>query len=204
MNNHPTYHSLPLSPEQEERAHHFLDGTLTPAERETFVNHLSECESCRTFLIEMQVLFDEFAALEDIDPPANIVSGVMNNLPAPQSSAWSVRVGLALAGQIIIGLILLMIIQPLATTTLNNRLVWPAWLVLFDVGSSLVNDMSGLLVGLSDWVQAQGTLLLDGATLDLSLSFGLAVIFGLGLAWLIGNSLLLRPGSAPIKNGGRS
>jgi anti-sigma factor RsiW len=45
----------------------FLDGALDPADEERFVEHISGCDGCGTYLAQFRRTVDELGALENAD-----------------------------------------------------------------------------------------------------------------------------------------
>jgi anti-sigma factor RsiW len=194
-------------PGQEETLYLYLDAALNPAEQEKFEPHLAHCQVCQTLLTDLQALFTELNALEDIPAPVNIADRVMADIavtiPSPERSGLS---WLVLAGQIAIGLTLLIFAQPMVTTSFDYQQLWLPWqTMLGDISRSLTTWLLELGLNLEQLLQSQWPpAIARSAGLDLPLGLALAVVAGLGLAWLVGNTMLLRTHSPTLKNGGAS
>ena len=187
---------------QEDTIHRYLDGELTPAERETFVAHLEECAECQTQLARLESLFVTLASVEVVLPPVELMPQVMAGLPSADRRSRYVWIGrLALAAQIAIGLILILVAWPMVNTAANSQAIWQVWLDAANVGRSLNSwaidlaiSANGLIASL--WPPNPG---LAGY----SVAPGLVVILiaGLSLGWLVGNGVLLRHYPSAPNNG---
>lgn len=197
-----TDYELTACPEQEARLHLYLDGELSPAEQEALLAHLRQCQGCRTRLAELQTLFAELTSLEEVAAPPELVSQVMANLPATNGRSRPGLVGqFALAGQVIIGLALLLLARPVVATALDHQVVQQPWLILTDITTSSAAWLIDLGVNLSQRLPSQWPSTGAFIGLDISLGMGLAIVASLSLAWLIGNTVLLRHPPTSLKNG---
>ncbi len=191
---------------QEEMVNRYLDGELSPLEQEGFQPHLQRCLACQALLAELETVFADLVALEEITAPGRIVEGVMAGLPGeswPESRPRSFDLGQwVLAGQIAIGLGLGLMLLPVGISTFNSQALGMSWLTLASLFRSQAGWLSELLKDFSQWGQIW---LEAGVTsINLNISPGLAtgLVVGLGLAWLLGNGVLLRNYSSPTRNGG--
>ena len=189
----------------EETSYLFLDGELNPPEREEFLVHLQQCATCQALLGEVQSLFTELAALTDVAAPATVAFQVMTNLPPLETSRRRAFIGwLVLAIQLGVGLALIILTLPLTASVFDERLLWLPWLALSETFISLGSWLTDLALNLSDWAQAQRLQGLGLLSFDLSQGVAIAIVAGLGLACLIGNTLLLGHNPHSLKNGGAS
>jgi len=190
-------------PGQEETIYLYLDGELTPSERTAFEAHLGACQACQSLLRETETIFADLSALEPVAAPAEIVSEVMAKLPTQKASSHLSPAGqLILAAQVVIGRILLFVGLSRFAAVYSRQLSILAWpslpemrgfiaLRLAETGGSLAAFFGGY------WSQA-----LDVSILNISSTTAIAIVVGLGLAWLAGNALLLnRPAGSLNKRG---
>lgn len=185
-----------------ESIHRYLDQDLTVSERESFLGHLSGCATCQAELARLQTLFIELNILEEIDPPVDLVSQVMAQLPAS-----SRRVGagqLVLAGQMLVGLALLVFAFPLLSSFLKHYVSFSLGAATRSTAYSLVEWGVDLGNGLASWLLAQWPPMAGTWGLDISPGAALIVIACLGLIWLAGNFLLLNQPGQFLKNRGAS
>ena len=190
---------------QEETFHLYLDGELTPDEQEVFIDHLQQCKTCQTRLAELQALFAELGTLEEMPAPVNILPQVMANLPASNTaSRYAVLGRIALVVQIIVGLTMIFLTWPMIVSTQNSRLVWQSWLIISDIGLSLNGWLMDLTSNVSRQVLSQWPPTVQFSGFNISSSLVIILIITLGLAWLIGNGVLLRYNQSSTKNGGIS
>ena len=124
--------------------------------------------------------------------------------PAPAASATPSWGGLALITQIIIGLGFLLLARSLLAPTLDSRQAWQVWITFSEVGFSLTTWGLEIWGQMIVWFQGlwRAPVTLSGASLSIGVS--LTLILGLGLAWLVGNFILLRAPATTFKNGGAS
>lgn len=188
-------------PGQVETVHRFLDGDLPAGDRRAFSAHLQQCPACRTLLDGMETLFSELDSLADVAPPAGLVNRVMDGLPAQAPASRRVRLGqVVIAGQVGVGLALLLALVSAGTPALNPNLLRLPWLVVARMLGSLSGWLGALAVEwghrLYTWWQIS-----PPAGFTISPEVGISLALALGLAWLIGNTVLLRGPSQP-KNGG--
>ena len=191
-----------LCPGQEETVFRFMDDDLAPVEREAFLTHLASCNSCQTLLVEAQALFDQFDTFPEQEPPVDMVSRVMTHLPnsdpAPATSRFD---GLILAGQLLIGLLLMLFSWPFIASMLAPVTAQQWGQTVIEMIGSLQQWAFEIALGGSQWLQATWPPP-AASSLTISPMVGLALVAALAIAWLIGNGLLLR-GSTPLsKNGG--
>lgn len=193
-----------LCPGQEETVFRFMDDDLAPIEREAFLTHLASCNSCQTLLAEAQALFEQFDTFPEQEPPVDMVARVMAHLPNPNlvpAPATSRFDGLILAGQLLIGLLLMLFSWPFIASILSPVTVRQWGQPIIEVVGSLQQWAFEIVLGGSQWLQAAWP---PPTTSSLTISpmVGLTLVAALAIAWLIGNGLLLR-GSTPLsKNGG--
>jgi len=194
-------------PGQEETLYLYLDAVLNPAKQEEFETHLAHCPACQTLLIDLRALFTELDTLEDVPAPVDVADRVMADIaaatPSPERSGLS---WLVPAGQIAIGLTLLIVAQPMVATSFDYQQLWLPWQTLLgDTSLSLTIWLLELRLNLEQLLQSQWPpAIARSAGLDLPLGVALALVAGLSLAWLIGNTMLLRTNSPTLKNGGAS
>lgn len=190
----------------EETVHLYLDGELNPADTESFVTHLQHCQSCKTRLTALQSLFAELDSLENVAVPAEIAPLVMANLPTANAATESTTVGwLALIGQVIIGSVLLFFAWPTTASISTNRFFWQSWQLITDMSLSLNRWLIDISTGALNWPLAQTTQFqqsIDSSGLNIPPELTIGLVFGLGLAWLIGNGVLLGRNISPLNNGG--
>lgn len=65
-----------MSDQWTERLSEYLDGELSPAEREALEGHLADCPECRTIVAELAEVTAEAARLPVHQPPARVWAGV--------------------------------------------------------------------------------------------------------------------------------
>jgi anti-sigma factor RsiW len=194
-------------PGQEETLYLYLDAVLNPVEQEEFETHLAHCQECQRLLVDLQALFTELNTLEDVAAPVNIADRVMAYIAATTSSPERSGLGwLILAGQIGVGLTLLIVAQPMVATSFDYQQLWLPWQTLpGDISQSLTTWLLELGFSLEQLLQSQWPpAVARSAGLDLPPGVALALVAGLGLAWLVGNTMLLRTNSPTLKNGGAS
>ena len=183
----------------EETVHMFLDNALPPAERDTFVAHLQQpCNVCQTRLAETQTLFAQLDSLADVSPPTGITDAVMNQLPAPAPTPQqrpSIFGQLALAGQIAVGVVLLIAAWPLVRSLFArqvNALQIPSpWTAFSDIAISLVNWGADVGFSIGQQLQAGWPPTASAFAPGISVGIALGIATCLGLAWLASNGLLL-------------
>ena len=181
----------------EETVHLFLDNALPPTERDAFVAHLQQpCEVCQTRLAEMQTLFSQLDSLKDVSPPTGIADAVMDQLPAPVPEPQPSMFGpLALAGQIAIGVVLLMVAWPLVrslfTQQVDTQQIPSPWTIFSEIAVSLANWGIDIGDSISQQLQAGWPPTSDAIYPGVSVGIALGIAACLGLAWLASNGLLL-------------
>jgi hypothetical protein len=186
-----------------ETIHRYLDQDLSSAEKEPFLVHLQACAACQSLLADLQLLFTDLASLEEIEPPLDLVTQVMARLPAPSKQRKLVG-QFFLAGQMLIGLILLVFGFPFLHAFLNHYLSFSPREALLSMFYALTDWGVDIAQALNyGWLQAWPSL---GDAWDLSISPGnaLIIVVCLGLIWLAGNFLLLGQPSQFLKNRGAS
>lgn len=190
---------------QEEEIYRYFDGELSDTELGTFEIHLAECEVCQTLLGEIETLYADFSALEEISAPPEIASRVMHALPKPQtytttqpdSSVW------IFITQGIFGVILLTMTVPKMLLPLQWHFTLPQWTFpTFDAAQIWATRLEIPAGWLSVWVQNIWAKLADVSLLTLSPTLTIGIIAALGVAWLFSNRLLLNPSHHSMKNGG--
>lgn len=192
-------------PGREETIYLFLDDALNPMERAAFLNHLQTCATCQSLLTKLADLFTELMALPEITAPPELVPQVMARLPARPTSARRVTLGqLALIGQVVMGVVLLLIFAPVIAASLENPLLWQPWFSLSGMFISLLTWLRELLTNLVAQAQTQWPPRTPWLVVNLSPLWLGEIVAGLGLIWLIGNGLLLRRHPTSFKNGGAS
>lgn len=192
-------------PGREETIYLFLDDALNPIEQAAFLTHLQTCTACQSLLAQLTDLFTELTALPEITAPPELASQVMARLPAQSTPARRVTLGqLALIGQVVMGLALLLIFAPVITASLENPLLWQPWFSLSDMFISLLTWLRELAADIVAQAQTQWPPRMSWLVFSLSPLWLGEIIAGLGLAWLIGNGLLLRRHPTSFKNGGAS
>jgi hypothetical protein len=190
-------------PGQIETIHRYLDQDLTRSERDSFLAHLSGCATCQAELARLQTLFSELDSLEEIAPPAGLVSQVMAQLPAP--SRRQVGAGqLILAGQMLAGLALVVFAFPWLSPFLERYLSFSLGTAIRSLAGALTEWGVDLGHGLVSWLPAQWPSLAGTWGLDVSPGTALLIIACLGLIWLAGNFLLLNQPGQFLKNRGAS
>lgn len=189
---------------QEETVHLYLDKALPPPEWEAFAAHLPQCPACQTRLADLQSLFAELMLLDDVDAPVDLASQVMATLPAPAASARFVSPGLlALAAQLSVGVLIAVAAWPVITSTTTYP-VQQFVLTLSQIVLSLNGWLNDVIAGLNNLIPARWPPAGPVSGLDISPAIIALLIIGLGLAWLIGNTILLRQNPSSFKNGGAS
>ena len=186
----------------EETIHLFLDGELSPPERNAFVEHLEGCPDCQARLVELTALYTELASLDEVTPPVDITPYVMAKLPPLDTAgryAWLGR--LALLSQVVIGLALILVAWPTITGVANNEFIWQTWLELADVARSLNGWLADWVVQTGDWAAVRWPPRIGVVGLNIAPWLLAALILGLSLGWLVGNGLLLRTSPSSLKNG---
>ncbi len=187
---------------RENTIHRFLDDDLTAVEQAEFLNHLPQCAACQRLFTELQSLFADLAMIETVAPPAGIASAVMARLPEPAPSPLRSPLGrLALGGQIIIGLILLLLAGWLLLPLLDE---WLAQISGFEGAIPPLSPetwLTDLSSNISTWLETWSPPA-PALTLDIPADSLLILIPILTLAWLLGNGLLLRRYLSTPKNGG--
>ncbi|MDH3676057.1 MAG: zf-HC2 domain-containing protein [Anaerolineae bacterium] len=190
---------------QEETIHRYLDNELTPVEKEAFLGHLEQCPACQAQLVRLETLFAELASLEEVLPPVDVTPQVMAGLPSIDSArryAWIGR--LALASQIAIGLVLILVAWPMINTAVNSQVIWQAWLEIANVIQSLNSWATDFVVTANSWIATQWPPNLGLAEYNIAPGLAVFLIAGLSLGWLIGNGVLLRHNPSSPNNGGTS
>ncbi|NJN93774.1 MAG: hypothetical protein HC875_06635 [Anaerolineales bacterium] len=109
-----------------------------------------------------------------------------------------------LAGQFVIGLALLVMVWPLITALFGSYNLTLAWPNLFNLTASLTQGLAQTGQGFGLWLESQRTQALSWLRFDLSSGLMLALIAGCALAWLAGNTVLLRTNPPSFRNGGTS
>ena len=183
----------------EETIHLFLDNVLPPAERDAFVAHLQQpCSVCQTRLAETQTLFAQLDSLANVPPPAGITNAVMDQLPAPAptpSQHPSIFGQLALAGQIAVGVILLIaawpLIRSLFARQVDTQQILSPWTVFSNIAVSLASWGMDVGTGISEQLQANWPPTAAAFTPQISVGIAVGIAACLGLAWLASNGLLL-------------
>lgn len=61
-----------------------LDEPLSSQDQQALEAHLAQCPHCRTLAQQLEQLHEELSTLEDIEPPAELVAGVMERIRAEQ------------------------------------------------------------------------------------------------------------------------
>jgi hypothetical protein len=197
-----THFSNQNCPGQEETIHLYLDGELGLPERETFEIHLEQCQTCQVRLAELEALIAELVTLEELAAPNEIVDQVMAKLPATTPAQQQDALSwLVLASQVALGLGLIVFILPFITPVFNNQLLRLPWVIFSEMFHSLSNWLTLSTLEFSNRLQAWPETMAF-TWLDLSPLVASAVVVGLGLAWLIGNTMLLSPRHTTSKNGG--
>jgi hypothetical protein len=147
--------------------------------------------------------------LEEVTPPAGVVDQVLAGLPAQVASptgqpeiAQQGKLGpLLLAGQMAVGLALVLFLLPISSPTFDTPNLRLPWLTLIDMVLSLTNWLADLAANLNYWLQV-GSQTAQAARFNLSPELTTGLIAGLSLAWLIGNAMLLPRKPFTSKNGG--
>jgi tetratricopeptide (TPR) repeat protein len=78
------------------RLSEYLDGELTPAERDAVAVHLAGCDTCAAALDDLRAITARAAALDDVPPSDALWSGIAARIAAPARLSplrrlWSVR-----------------------------------------------------------------------------------------------------------------
>jgi hypothetical protein len=188
----------------------WLDRELPVSEQATFEAHLATCPQCQADLAELRTIYAELATLPEVAAPDDLVGQVMVNLPARTlSPARSTDTKdqlfflsqLALAVQMGVGLIFLLLAIRLISPNLDHRLLWLPWLTISEMVSSFGHWLTELSGYVDLWARTwPPSLSLVG--LDISPTLAVILMAALGLAWLAGNTLLLGPRQSTPKNGG--
>ncbi len=186
---------------QEEAIHRFIDEELPASEQATFRIHLKSCPTCREQLTQQQALWTKLSTLEEVTAPANITERVIATLPKPVSPRTNLIGQMILALQIAIGLGLLLTFLPQTSPTLDTSQLWLPWLTISEMGYSMTAWGEDFLAYSKEWLTIW-LQLIQSSEPALSPTFVIAIVTGLTLAWLIGNSLLLTRNPPLFKNGG--
>jgi anti-sigma factor RsiW len=175
--------------------HEYLDGELTEAAGRELEAHLAACPACQARLDELTRLFTLLDVVPELTLSADLSRLILEKLrPETGRLVWPGRLPswaqLALAGQIALALLMLALLWPLASpllpttdVTLTDSLnAWLDGLSLAPAESWLAETAAGA----GQWLET-----LEPALLIPAGSWLLVVALAL-LAWLAGNSLLLK------------
>ena len=204
-----TTNSAPTCPGQEETVFLYLDDELPPAERVAFKHHLTTCPACQRVLDHSELLFVDIESIAPLTVPEAAVSAattqIMARLPQPhraqQFSSW---VLLLLAGQMAVGLTLLLVTLPRLVAPYQTMLGTLAraettlWLANIRFWAASFADLTSV------WLIGQWRQVVDFPLLNISPQMALVALAGFGMAWLLSNGLLLRRQAASMRNGGTS
>jgi hypothetical protein len=188
----------------------WLDSELPASERAVFEAHLATCHQCQADLAALETIHSDLATLTEVAAPGDLVDQVMANLPVqatPQAIPSETNgrpffLGqLALAVQIGVGLVLLLMALRLITPDLNHPALWLPWLTVAEMFTSFGAWLAGLSGYVDLWARKWPPTM-EFTGLDISPTLAVMLLAGLGLAWLAGNTLLLAPRQSPPKNGG--
>jgi len=187
-----------------------LDGELRPPERQVFEDHLAACQQCQTHLAELKAVYAELALVTEMAVPDDLADQVMAKLPAQalppaislERRGHPIFLGqLGLAIQIVIGLIALSIASTITTPNLNHQILWLPWLIVSEMFSSFGNWLTDLTGYVDLWAQKWPPTI-GFVGLAISPTLAVVLVTGLGLVWLVGNTLLLTTHQSTPKNGG--
>ncbi|GEM_PF-574775 len=184
---------------QEEMVFLFLDGELSPLEHAAFAAHLQGCPACQALVDQWAHFSASLAVAEELPPPPELAEGVMARIAQEPPPRAADRLGeLILGAQLLVGLGLLLLFGP---SLLKGLAPW------LGVGQSLDGQLSlrfwqgflALVRGVISWrplprLPSPG-ILSPTDWFTLSSQVGLILVVALGLAWLLGNALLLGPTS---------
>jgi anti-sigma factor RsiW len=175
--------------------HEYLDGELNPTGRHELESHLAGCPACRTRLDELSRLFSLLEAVPELTLSADLSRPILATI-RPESNwlAWPRRLPswaqVALIGQVALALLLLALLWPLASSLLPNTDVTVTdslnvWLSQLSPApaEALLTETAATA---TKWLQT-----LEPALLIPAGSWLLIMTLTL-LAWLAGNSLLLK------------
>jgi anti-sigma factor RsiW len=175
--------------------HEYLDGELTEAAVHDLESHLTGCPACQARLEELTRLFTLLDAVPELALAADLSHAIVDTLQAePDRLAWPRRLPswaqLALVGQIALAVLLLALLWPLASPLLPA-----ADVALTDFLNVWLSQLSPAPAEtwLAETAAAAGQWLatLEPALLIPAGSWLLIATLAL-LAWLAGNSLLLK------------
>jgi hypothetical protein len=186
-----------------ETIHRYLDQDLSSTEKEPFLVHLRGCAACQSLLADLQLLFTDLASLEEIEPPLDLVTQVMARLPVPSKRRKLVG-QFFLAGQITVGLSLLVFGFPLLHTLLDRYLSFSPREMLLSMFYSLADWGHDIGQTLNYWRLYPWPSPGDLWGLSISPGNALIIVACLGLIWLAGNFLLLGQPAQFLKNRGTS
>jgi anti-sigma factor RsiW len=195
----------------DETLNEFLDRALAAPARATAAEHLATCAACTRRLEALQAVFSELADL----PPAplardlrvGVMAAVRAQRPAqlrpiadPRRPAFQLIFGV----QVLAALVLLAFAWPFAASLANpERLFGAGAFGSANLAAGLASAwvaFSGLWPAITGWLAGLANPpAMPWAAVLPPLAAGLILVAG-GLLWLLGNALLLRPGSmAPLR-----
>jgi anti-sigma factor RsiW len=180
----------------EEDLHAYLDGELPAGQMGALAEHLEECASCRTQLMEIEALFHEIESLREVRLEGSYARAVSERLAGERSAAqgwrWALLVQLAAAG------ILAWLAMPLVLERVSSG--WhalPGWFGRIDLAVELHSAIGALQAALSQAfgnIQAVFSFRLPALPAVYSATGWWAIAAVGGVLWLMLNRWLLANG----------
>jgi anti-sigma factor RsiW len=191
-------------PGRAEAIYLWLDGELPALEQTEFQTHLAGCPACQRLLAELQTLLAQVDSLAEVAAPAELADQVMARLPQPQTTAPGQTLSQwVLLGQIVAGLSLVVITLPQVVPLIQGQLAWLSWSTWANILAMETGAWAELIWQVGLWLQNQPAQLTSlTASFQLSGGPALLVVAGLVIAWLVGNTLLLKSSPRTFKHRG--
>ena len=102
-----------------DRLSEYIDGTLSPDERDSTEAHLDGCRACRALVRELRSVRRDAATLDRLEPDERVWSAISNAVRARRQAAArrsGLQSGLAVAAALLLGVSIWFALSPRETT----------------------------------------------------------------------------------------